>query len=241
MSIINIDCIDQTLVITNSPSLSSGDIENSKVAFNFDSAWERFTKTAIFYQNEDNVYYSMLDDNDVCVIPWEAMQNKGTMYFGVYGQLDGTRITSEVIPYTVLKGAITENLKPSGPTPDIYEQIMQGYAKMHFHVQQSVTNEEGAHDFRYFSGGFWYKENNEWQPVDIGVGSDFDFKNKTTVISEDNKKITETFPDGTKVSNITNKDETGRRIITEIFTYPDGSTITKTTTINGKIITEVVS
>ena len=50
MSIIKIDCIDQTLNMVNAPLIASGDVETDIVKFEFCPLWNGFLKTAVFYR-----------------------------------------------------------------------------------------------------------------------------------------------------------------------------------------------
>ena len=59
-TIINVECVDQELIVTNSPTLASGGICENLVSFKFCGKWDGFSKTAVFYQNEKNVYYALI-------------------------------------------------------------------------------------------------------------------------------------------------------------------------------------
>lgn len=129
-TVIQVKCIDQTLIITNSPVIASGGLNENKLECSFCEKWDGFAKTAIFYQDKNNVYYSLLDEDDTCTIPKEATINKGTMFFGIFGTKGDVTRTSEVLRYKIVDGAITEDIKPSDPTPDIYEQIVSRINKI---------------------------------------------------------------------------------------------------------------
>lgn len=124
MSNIIAKCIDQAISFLNTPVISSGNINYDTITFEFCSKWDGFIKTAIFYRTKDDVYYRVLDDNNSCLIPKEVLVDKGLFYVGVFGNQDDITLTSEIISYRVHEGAVTEGLKPSDPTPDIYSQIM---------------------------------------------------------------------------------------------------------------------
>lgn len=125
---IKVKCIDQTLTLVSTPLIASGGINEDIVEFTFCEKWNGFSKTAVFYRSPQNVYYSLVDGDGTCIIPQEVLGEDGTLYFGVFGSNSGgvTR-TSEVIKYLVKKGAITKDLKPSDPTPSIYEQLLSKY------------------------------------------------------------------------------------------------------------------
>ena len=127
MSNIRASCIGQTMRFTNTPTISSGDVNYDTITFDFCGQWDNFVKTAIFYRDENDVYYQLLDENNTCIIPKEVLTDKGTIYLGVFGVKNNVTLTSQVLNYKIIKGAITENLKPSDPTPDIYAQLIDLY------------------------------------------------------------------------------------------------------------------
>ena len=127
MSQLKARCIDQVLTFENTPVITSGDVNYDSIMFDFCSRWDGFTKTAVFYRSEDEVYYQLLDEANTCNIPNEVLTEKGDIFIGVFGTSGDTTLTSQVLKYKIAKGAITENLKPSDPTPDIYAQIISRY------------------------------------------------------------------------------------------------------------------
>ncbi len=146
-TVIKVKCIDQTLTLINSPVIASGGLNENKLECDFCEKWDGFSKTAVFYQDKKNVYYSVLDENDTCIIPKEATANKGTMFFGIFGSKDGVTRTSEIIRYKIDEGAITEDLKPSDPTPDIYEQLLaklQEIREAEATFETNITNQQNT-------------------------------------------------------------------------------------------------
>lgn len=134
MSEIKIQCVDQALHLVEMPPIYSGDVNYDTVSFDFDTTWNDYTKTAIFYQSKDKVYSQLLDASGTCKIPKEVLASKGVCYIGVFGVYDNTVITSQVLGYRILEGAITEDLNIPDPTPSIYEQILSKYNYLIEHV-----------------------------------------------------------------------------------------------------------
>ena len=146
-TIIKVKCIDQTLTLINSPVIASGGLNENKLECEFCEKWDGFSKTAVFYQDKKNVYYSVLDENDTCIIPKEATASKGTMFFGIFGSKGDVTRTSEILRYKIDEGAITEDLKPSDPTPDIYEQILaklQEIREAEAAFETNITNQQNT-------------------------------------------------------------------------------------------------
>lgn len=133
MSIIKVKCTDQVLAFENTPVIASGGREENFVQFSFCSQWNGYTRAAVFWRNEAEAYQVILGAGDSCVIPWEVLTTEGLLYFGVFGvNQDNRRRTTEVLSYFVAKGAITENTRPTDPTPDIYNQLLARMAEVQY-------------------------------------------------------------------------------------------------------------
>lgn len=144
-TIINVECMDQELVITNSPVIASGGVHENFIAFNFCEKWDGLGKTAVFYRNEKERFYSVLGPDDVCEIPHEVTDYEGTMYFGVYGEAGEVTRTSKVVKYKITKGAMTTLLKPSEePTPDIYQQLLSAYGQTNEALARETAEREAS-------------------------------------------------------------------------------------------------
>lgn len=133
MSIIKVNCTDQVLAFENTPVIASGGMEENFIQFSFCSQWNGFVRTAVFWRNEKEIYGQVLDASDSCEVPPEVTADEGVVYFGVYGvNLDHHQRTSNVLTYRIEKGAITTDVKPSEPTPDIYNQLLAMYAQVQY-------------------------------------------------------------------------------------------------------------
>lgn len=130
MSEIILKCINHVISVVNTPDISSGNVNYDTVLFELCPNWTGFTKTAVFYRSEDEVYYQMLDSDNRCIIPKEVLREKGKIRIGLFGVKDNKTITSDVVTYNVSQGAITTGLKPSDPTPDIYAQLIGHYSNL---------------------------------------------------------------------------------------------------------------
>lgn len=133
MSIIKVKCTDQVLAFENTPVIASGGREENFVQFSFCSQWNGYARAAVFWRNEADAYQVALGADDSCVIPWEVLADEGLIYFGVFGvNQDNRRRTTEVLSYYIAKGAITENTRPTDPTPDIYNQLLARFAEIQY-------------------------------------------------------------------------------------------------------------
>lgn len=134
MSVIKVRCEDQRLLVTQSPVIASGDVNTDRVYFDFSEEWNNFTKIAVFFRDKGVTYYhDLLDENVEAVIPKEVLQDEGYFYFGVTGvnKDDDTQLlTSQIIKYRVVKGAVTDAVKPPEITPTDYEQLVAQMTKL---------------------------------------------------------------------------------------------------------------
>ena len=100
----------------------SDSINHLKAVFEFDEAWEGFTKTALF--SNGNGSRCVLLENDECVIPWETLTGRH-IYISVYGVKNDVRITATEIKIPLAPSGYTEGKSPEPPTPTVYEQLLE--------------------------------------------------------------------------------------------------------------------
>ncbi len=117
-------------------------MNETRLTVDFSLEWEGLEKTAVFYRTEDAVYHVLMED-DSCFIPREVLIDDGIFCFGIIGTKGDTVRTSEVIRYSIRKGAVTEATAVPDPTPDIYAQIIDRVAA----IENVVRPEEGAGDY----------------------------------------------------------------------------------------------
>lgn len=144
-TLIKVECTDQVLRLTQTPTIASGGVKEDTVEFAFDNLWDGFNLAAVFYCGENEVYHVGIVDNR-CIVPREVLANPGYFYLGVMGVKDGVTRTTNVLSYRVEAGAITDGVKPPEPTPSIYEQILASvkYAEQ---IAQSVRDDADAGKF----------------------------------------------------------------------------------------------
>lgn len=125
MSQIKISCVGSTAVFTNTPDIYSGG-NVDEVKFEFDKEWVDFTiKTAVFYTNPKETDVKILDANNVAKIPPNMLSQKGKLSIGVIGtNANGDIKASKILTYVVGKGAITDDMETTAPTPDIWLQML---------------------------------------------------------------------------------------------------------------------
>lgn len=128
MITINAIVAGHQLTAARTQTLASGSVGVDTVHFEFDSAWDGMDKVALFWQKGSSRPYGVRVDGDGnAVIPWEVIDERRRIKFGVYGTEPGEtvpRITSTVLLVQVPEGAWSEGMANSGnPTPTMIEQF----------------------------------------------------------------------------------------------------------------------
>ena len=126
MSVIKIKAVDQTLTITSAPMISAGDINTDYVIFSFDSSWNNYGKTAVFYRDDfpEDIYESAIDAQGKAVVPNKIMETDGKIWVGVIGVNGNDVITSEVIWYEIVGGVYSASLGSQSAEASAYSQML---------------------------------------------------------------------------------------------------------------------
>lgn len=230
MSVIKAKCTDQVLQLVEVPIIASGGVNEVRVEFEFCEKWDGFAKTAVFYQDEANVYYAVLNEEDVCTVPWEVCYSDGTFYFSVFGNKGETRRTSTAVRCKVRKGMVVETMMPSAPSQEVYDQIMASISDMRAEnnaFASEVREENNALAFSVLSEINTFTS--EIEEKNNAFVSKVEAENEAFVAETERK-----FADATKY-NIAKIEKTGTEGLVDTYTitFLDGSTKTYTVT-NGE-------
>lgn len=76
MNLLNLYANGNLLTLSGRPMTTSGSVNYDTCAFNFNSDWKGFARTAVF-AIEDVCYAVELDDTRVCKIPKECLRKNG--------------------------------------------------------------------------------------------------------------------------------------------------------------------
>lgn len=125
MLTINAKLEGHRLTITGTPQLAADSARVDRVKFDFDDEWTGFSRVALFWGSDgEDPYAVAVDGQGYAVIPWETIQEKGRMRFGVYGIKGTSRITSTVLKYQIQDGAWSASpANPGEITPTMLEQL----------------------------------------------------------------------------------------------------------------------
>lgn len=138
----------QILIKNDSMLLYTKQQNYIKARFSFDSAWDGISnRKALFSSFDQPVTAVLLDAYNCAVIPWEHLQNAGTLTVSVCG---GDRMTTSSVDVTVLaSGYDDESVSPLEPTPDLSTQIetmARNAADSAALAKQAVSQLEGKLD-----------------------------------------------------------------------------------------------
>ena len=106
MQIINVNVKENIVDVENANVLTSGSANIVKCIFNLDANWEGYTITAIF-TTTNKAYRTVLEEN-MCLIPYEVLQEKGKVQIGVYGTKMKNDVLLERYTTTLAEIVITE-------------------------------------------------------------------------------------------------------------------------------------
>lgn len=122
-------------------TLTSGSVGVFRVQFYFNSDWNDLEKTVAFSDGIGEPVCTRLDELNICVIPWECLQNANKeLKVGVQGTKDGTTVLPTVwASLGKIKQGVVLGETAKEPTPDIYNQILQS-------VQEAIDKSQEALD-----------------------------------------------------------------------------------------------
>ncbi len=142
-TIIKLNCINQELTFAENPLVASGGVNEDKLEINFCELWNGYAKICVFYQNPNKIYYSMMEEDNTCVIPHEVLKDDGVLFIGVFGcNTNNETRTSQIVKYVIEKGAISTTTEPPEPTQDIYEQLLSKYKTILEISQKTYADEQ---------------------------------------------------------------------------------------------------
>lgn len=111
--------------ISSSEPMTHGSVNVYLIEFQFSEEWDDLDKVAVF-KTGDTVVDILLDDTNMCMMPWEVLTNYGrTVKFGVYGMKDSNIVlpTTWAATDVILEGVIT-GASAQPPSPTLYEQLL---------------------------------------------------------------------------------------------------------------------
>lgn len=151
----------QLLTIQNREVISSGDMNYDSCKFEFDEAWADYIKTAVFYQNKQQVYYAVLDKDDQCFIPALALAKASPLYIGVFGVKGNKIITSTMDSITIVEGAVSGTELDMEPSDTVFASIIAYYQAILDTIAEQNTILEKANT-KYTEAYELLEDQNTW-------------------------------------------------------------------------------
>lgn len=130
MAEIKIKLENKLMTVLNQEILASGGTNVDKCIFSFSEEWSGYVKTAVFYQSKDKVQYAVLNADDTCMIPVEAMSKEGYLHIGVFG-IDNARVlSSTMVEIFIKQGAVSGDTVSTEPADDVFLAIIAQYQRI---------------------------------------------------------------------------------------------------------------
>lgn len=162
--------------------LVSSSINIYHCSFDFSQEWELYTKTAVFCLNSGEPIEQPVDSNNECVIPWEALENEGALFIGVYGiNEDSDEMERYPTVWTkeirVAKG-VPQGTGTNDPTPSQYEQFVMDVQQSAQQAQEAAEKaQEAASSIHNYKVGHGLKLENDGETLSVNAVNDFEGDN----------------------------------------------------------------
>lgn len=147
MTTIHATATDQVLSATILPRVACNNRNTVKLHVDFDSAWDGYAKSAVFFASTDPTRYEVvLTAAGECIIPHEVLAERGLLYIGVKGVKSSTAEikTSTLMQYKIQPGSPSMVISP--PSPDVYQQLLTANAvlKSRLNTLETGSTVEGS-------------------------------------------------------------------------------------------------
>lgn len=155
-----------SITITEPEVIAAGSVNIYKAEFTFDAAWDGLTKVA-FFLFRDELHPAVLDEENKCTIPWEAIQTDGWLQIACGGYLGVSKVLTShyTEPQRIGEGADYESFKPEPSA--LAEVLMYMAASAESAAQAAQSAEDARHQPIVGENGNWYTWDGE-NYVDTG-------------------------------------------------------------------------
>ena len=113
--------------------------------------WANYVGKTVQFTRDGKTYsVTNIMDNVEYAVPWEVLVGAGTMYVNAFAVAEtGKRATTNQIAVEIIESGLNEDdLKPTDPTPDIFqqyvEQVQENADKAAQSAQNAATSEQNA-------------------------------------------------------------------------------------------------
>ena len=128
-----------SIILTEDEVLVAGSVKVHFAEFTFDESWDVYTaKVAVFKRGEIEREMQITDGK--CEIPWEVLNERGSMQVGVYASTgEARRPTLWAAPKTVQPGAASCE-KSREPTSDKWQQVLKTIEQAEYAVTPYISD-----------------------------------------------------------------------------------------------------
>lgn len=160
--------------------LVSSSVNIYSCSFVFSDDWNGYTKTAVFCLN-DGTNFEVPILQDICNIPWEALQEPGNLRIGVYGIMgsceNGQRYpTVWTNDIRVARG--TPSYETNPPTPSAYEQFVQQVEDASNQALEAAQEaKDAAASIKQYKVGHGLKLEDDGETLSVDAVDNFDGDN----------------------------------------------------------------
>ena len=134
---------EQTLTASYSPLIVSRSQDYLKARFTFTEDWYGTQKIAQFVRSELK-YNILLDENNICLVPWELLQTEGEFSLTVWGNnlpnQDNIIITTNKLIIKVSADGLDDELLPTDPTVGVEGGLLVQCQEAAESAQQSAES-----------------------------------------------------------------------------------------------------
>ena len=113
--------------------------------------WANYVGKTVQFTRDGKTYsVTNIMDNVEYAVPWEVLVGAGTMYVNAFAVADGGKraTTNQIAVEITASGLNEDDLKPTDPTPDIFqqyvEQVQENADKAFESAQNAATSEQNA-------------------------------------------------------------------------------------------------
>lgn len=142
MTIIKVKTADLALSAVLIPTLAPHNQNSVKLTVDFDSAWDGYGKSALFYTKSNPTPFEMvLDAADSCFVPPEVLAEPEYLFITIKGVKTSN---NSVKASARLKLKVSEGAPlcvVSEPTEDVYSQLLSAYGETNKALRSGIANE----------------------------------------------------------------------------------------------------
>ena len=122
MTVLSFKIKGSTLIRVDMNRLVAYTRNNAVAKFEFSEDWAGVSPVVVQFWRNEQCCYDVFVENGMCVIPWEVLEGKGTLYVSVMG---GDLITTNSVNVSVISTGLIGGLIPTKASPGVYKYIVE--------------------------------------------------------------------------------------------------------------------